>query len=267
MITILGILFFFFGTIIGSFLNVVVFRLNTGMTLGGRSRCFGCKKVLNWHELVPVASFIAQRGKCTGCGHKISSQYIVVEAVTGVVFALLAFKLLPFFAVLPSLFAVLYIIYGLIFSLLIVIVVYDFRHMIIPENIVWLFNGFAIFSAFFITPFGLVLHLPSLATFVTAACLVGFFAGLWFLSKGKMMGFGDAKLVVGIGFLLSPLAAVSAVLFSFWIGAIVAIIILFTLPRKDTLRLKIPFAPFLALGTFFVFISGITVDTFFGVFM
>lgn len=73
-----------FGLIVGSFLNVVILRMNTGKTLGGRSMCLSCNKKLEWYELIPLVSFIIQRGRCTKCHSKISWQYPIVEAITAV---------------------------------------------------------------------------------------------------------------------------------------------------------------------------------------
>ena len=72
---------FIFGTILGSFLNVVILRHNSGMTTGGRSMCFSCGKTLHWHELLPVVSYVMLRGKCSQCKSGISLQYPVVEPV------------------------------------------------------------------------------------------------------------------------------------------------------------------------------------------
>src|SRR4051812_36221267 len=80
---------FIFGTIIGSVLNVVAARYNTGMTFGGRSKCFSCNKTLTWIELIPIISFVAQGAACKRCRSKISWQYPLVEAGTGVMFALI----------------------------------------------------------------------------------------------------------------------------------------------------------------------------------
>src|SRR5680860_1900327 len=73
------IFFSFLGLIVGSFLNVVILRHNTGASLGGRSGCFSCGHNLTWYELVPVVSFLALRGRCNHCGCKISRQYPLVE--------------------------------------------------------------------------------------------------------------------------------------------------------------------------------------------
>ena len=131
------VLIFIFGTIIGSFLNVVILRYNTGNSvLKGRSRCFACGKTLKWYELVPVFSFLAQKGRCRKCKAKISRQYILVEIITGGLFALI-------FYIQHSIFNILYL--WAMAGLLIIISVYDLRHLIIPNLFVWLFNFLAFF--------------------------------------------------------------------------------------------------------------------------
>jgi leader peptidase (prepilin peptidase)/N-methyltransferase len=86
------LIFFAFGTIIGSFLNVVIYRTNTGKSLLGRSACMSCKKRLAWYELVPIFSFIFLNGRCGHCKTRISYQYVLVEFLTGLVFALIYLK-------------------------------------------------------------------------------------------------------------------------------------------------------------------------------
>src|SRR3989344_2043374 len=86
----ISILIFIFGAVVGSFLNVIILRLNTGQSIvSGRSKCFTCAKKLKWHELLPIASFVFLRGKCSACKTKISWQYPVVETITGIIFLLL----------------------------------------------------------------------------------------------------------------------------------------------------------------------------------
>ena len=80
--------FFLLGTVIGSFLNVIILRHEAGTKPTGRSACPHCKKQLTWRELLPIVSYLAQKGKCRGCGARISPQYPLVEIVTGILFSL-----------------------------------------------------------------------------------------------------------------------------------------------------------------------------------
>src|ERR1035437_10118568 len=136
MILILTIIFFVFGLIIGSFLNVVILRLNTQKSLGGRSGCMSCLNKLSWYELIPVFSFLGLRGRCKNCKAKISIQYPIVELITGFIFAalFLKFQNVFFFNTVPV-FSFTYAFYAVAFSLLLVIAVYDIRHKIIPNKL------------------------------------------------------------------------------------------------------------------------------------
>ncbi|MFA6340967.1 MAG: prepilin peptidase, partial [Candidatus Paceibacterota bacterium] len=135
------IIFFIFGTLFGSFVNVLVLRYNTGHScLTGRSKCMSCGKKLSWYELVPLFSFVFLEGKCLGCGSKISPQYFIVESLTGILFSALFVKVgltsfLPF--------------YLLVTTVLIAMSVYDFRHKIIPDGMVFTFDAFALIFLFF----------------------------------------------------------------------------------------------------------------------
>ncbi|MFA5770995.1 MAG: prepilin peptidase, partial [Patescibacteria group bacterium] len=86
------IIFFIFGLIIGSFLNVIIFRFNTHRSFGGRSGCMTCQKQLRWYELIPLFSYLGLKGRCSGCKTKISKQYFWVELLTGIIFAGLFLK-------------------------------------------------------------------------------------------------------------------------------------------------------------------------------
>ncbi|MDO8429924.1 MAG: prepilin peptidase [bacterium] len=89
-----SLILFIFGLTFGSFLNVVSFRYSPEKSLFsfrnllGRSHCPQCGKTLNWYELVPVFSFLIQKGKCRSCGEKISWQYPLVELASGFIFLL-----------------------------------------------------------------------------------------------------------------------------------------------------------------------------------
>ena len=247
------LLTFIFGTIIGSFLNVVAFRYNTGLGVNGRSKCFSCAKTLTWKELIPVFSFVAQKGKCRKCKSKISWQYPLVEVSTGVLFLLIFMKFSPVDATA----AVQTGLYLLITAILLVIVIYDIRHKIIPDALSYLFAGIAFVSLFFggVTFF----HMPLVIDLLAGPICALPFALLWLVSKGAWMGLGDAKLMLGIGWTLGLVGAVSATVLAFWIGAVVSVIWMFIVFRKIKGRYEIPFGPYLILGMYLVLIFGISV--------
>ncbi len=224
MTTILSISFLVFGIIIGSFLNVVILRFNTGRGLNGRSGCLSCNKKLKWHELLPVVSFFILRKRCSGCKSKISWQYPIVEISTGLIFLFLFLKQIPVYNFAPTLAIVQLIFYMIIWSILIVIFVYDMKHTIIPDSLSYSFAGLAFvlslitipFDFWFVTKFSLDI-LAGFILFIPFFCL-------WFFSNGRLIGLGDGKLVLGIGFLLGLVSGLSAIIFAFWIGAIFSII-------------------------------------------
>ena len=259
----LFIIIFVFGLIIGSFLNVVILRHNTGESvLNGKSRCLNCGKNLSWREMIPMFSFFVQKGRCKNCRSKISRQYPAVEMITGVMFALIAFKFTNYelritnYEFLNNLPSVVY--YWLIFSILIVISVYDIRHQIIPDKFVYPLAAISLFSVFFQTASYKLQAISFLNNILTGLALFSFFALLWLISRGRWMGFGDAKLALAIGFFLGPAKGLLAFLFSFWLGAIFGVALLiyskFFLKKSVPLKTQIPFAPFLALAGFLAFL-------------
>ncbi len=249
-------IFFAFGSIIGSFINVLALRIYTGRSfVKGRSKCFACNRNLEWYELVPVLSYFFLRGKCRTCDGHISLQYPIVELLTGIIFALLYWKLgitiaLPFYLITAV--------------LLLSMSVYDFNHKIIPNEIVYIFNFIAILFVFFNNSnnlFGNEFFLNILGGII----LYSFFAGLWWISSGKWMGYGDAKLALGAGWLLGISGGIFAIMLSFWIGAIVSVLMLIfqalkTGEQKLSLKSEIPFAPFIILGIFIQILSGINLS-------
>ncbi len=258
------IIIFVYGLLVGSFLNVVIFRLNTGRSVvSGRSMCLSCSKTLSWYELVPLFSFLFLGGRCRGCKSKISVQYPIVEGLTALFFILLFFRYgwllfagqsLLFFGLMGYL--------VLSFAILLIIVVYDFKHKIIPDSLVYAFISLSVFSYFFHTG---AAHLFSAGTAMhLLAGVVAFlpFAALWFFSRGRAMGFGDAKLALGMGFFLGLSRVVAALAFSFWIGAVVSLALLgfqkLSVKKKHlTLKSEIPFAPFLIAGFFIIYFCNI----------
>ncbi len=258
------IIFFILGLIIGSFLNVVICRLNTARSFGGRSACMSCQNKLQWHELVPLISFFALKGRCRGCKTKISIQYPLVEFSTGLIFALLFFK---FSALLASgdilVFAITYAYYAALFSLLVIIAIYDLKHKIIPDTLSFIFGAFAFTGLFFFYNNGAIsgfyLHIPSTLEFLSGLLITSPFAVLWLVSSGKWMGLGDAKLALGIGWLSGLAGALSGLVIAFWAGTVIGLtLVILSKNKKNRLGIKmkseISFAPFLALGAFLAFI-------------
>ena len=250
----LGIFYFTFGAIAGSFLNVVVLRYNTGFSMGGRSGCDSCGKKLLWFELIPLLSFFLQKGRCNACSSSISAQYPLVEALTGVLFLFIYLKDLS----IASTFYMFAIV-----SLLVAILVYDIRHRIIPDGLVYTFILLAFLSTVVEFP-ALQVHIPELSAFISGPLLFLPFYFLWFVSKGTWMGLGDGKLVLGIGWFFGIAGGLSAIVLAFWVGAVVSIILLifsrvstrfqlFGVRKKLTIKSEVPFAPFLILGFFIMY--------------
>ncbi len=242
------------GTIIGSFLNVVIYRFNSGKSITtGRSICMTCNHTLRWYELIPVVSFLIQGGKCRRCAKTISHQYPLVEFGTGILFALIAFRFMDVLAFSQGAYVFLVCLFSFIFSLLMVITVYDMRHKIIPDRLVYMYAIVSLFSIFVNhTGIGPLFVMPSLLSLVSGPLFALPFALLWLVSRGRWMGLGDAKLILGIGWMLGPLATFAVLTLSFWIGAIVSLGIMFFSRHKMTMKTEIPFAPFLILSTLIV---------------
>jgi len=254
VISVITVIFFILGLIIGSFLNVVILRFNTQKSFGGRSACMSCQNKLAWYELIPVFSFVALRGKCGTCRTKISTQYPLVEFVTGLIFAGVFLKFQDlFFSSFTLQFTGSYAYYSVMFCLLVVIAVYDLKHKIIPDALSLVFGAMAFFSIFLFSNFAFYPHLPGIPELVSGILVATPFTLIWLLSRGTWMGLGDAKLAVGIGYLLGIERALSGMVMAFWSGAIIGIILII-FSKKHKMKSEIPFAPFLILGTLLAFL-------------
>ena len=238
------ILTFIFGTVIGSFLNVVSLRFNTGVGVGGRSKCMNCNAVLSWKELIPLASFFMQGGSCRKCKSRISWQYPLVEFLAGAIFVLIFYVFPP-----TDAFAVFRTgVYLISTALLLVIVVYDVRHKIIPDTFVYAFAVIALISLF--VDGSTWFAVPSYWELIAGPLLAVPFALLSLVSGGTWMGWGDSKLVLGIGWLLGISGGINAIILAFWIAAVVSVIWLLVKYKKFKSRTEIPFGPYLILGMY-----------------
>mgnify|MGYP001589271713 CR=1 FL=1 len=266
MILLPTILFFILGLIIGSFLNVVIFRFNTKRSFGGRSACLSCQRKLSWYELIPVVSFLWLWGRCRNCKTKISIQYPLVELATGLIFASLFLKFQDIFLTDIQSFSIIYVYYATAFSLLMIIATYDLKHKIIPDALSLVFGAIAFLGLFFFHnnffdssyPVVLYFQIPTVLEFLSGVFIAFPFAFFWFISKGRWMGLGDAKLALGIGWLLGVPLSLSGLVLAFWIGAVFGVTLVVLSKRHKIggmgMKSEIPFAPFLVLGSFLAFI-------------
>lgn len=242
----------FFGASIGSFLNSIIYRIYTGESfLFKRSYCPNCKHKLALQDLVPLFSFIILKGKCRYCKKPISWQYPLVELATGILF-LFIFNQITIFNLQNFLLSTFYFLIALF---LIIIFVYDFKHYIIPDRVIYpaiLVSGtwYLVSSIFF----NMYTKYYLLSTIYSAVGTASFFFLIFLFSSGKWLGFGDVKLAFLIGLFLGFPKILLALFLAFFIGAIIGIgLIIF---GKKRLSSEIPFGPFLVTGTFLAMFWG-----------
>ncbi len=219
------------GLILGSFLNALLFRYNTGRSaLRGRSRCMHCGHTLAVLDLVPVFSYIYLRGKCRYCLSRLSWQYPLVEASAA---------LLSVFVYLQHPEPVQFALGLAVWLTLLFIAVYDLRHQVIP----WSASGLlALLALVHLWIFGFNAWNLAAGPLLAAPLLL-----LSLVSRGRWMGWGDGALELGLGWLLGLTAGLTAFVVAFWIGA-VAGVLLMLFSARVTMKSEVPFAPFLILG-------------------
>ena len=287
--------FFIIGAAIGSFLNVISLRYKPGKKLFGkdvvvgRSHCPHCRKILKWYELVPVFSFIMQKGKCRHCKHKLSWQYPLIEFLSGLIFLFVPIKILNFqfsifnFQSIIQLFSYpTVIIWTLIFFIFILISLIDFRHYIIPDQlnfslaILGLFlisikektRTFGMFEGSFLGHYSGLFGLRDniwVNHFFAALLGMLFFGLIIVLSRGRAMGWGDFKLVGPLGFIFGWPDILMIVFLSFIIGSVFVAPLLIKGVKK--MKDVVPFGPFLIIASSLTFFFGYQIiDGYFSLF-
>ena len=247
---------FIAGLIVGSFLNVVIFRLENGEKIvNDRSKCLHCGHTLAWYDLFPVLSFIFLKGKCRYCNNKISWQYPIVELSTGILFIMalnFQFSISNFQSIFnfQFLIAVLYLLF--IISSLIIIFVYDLKHYIIPDRVIYpaiLVSGIWYLVSGNYTKYDIPNTIYQIPDVMFAAIVASaFFLSIVIITKGKGMGGGDIKLAFLMGLILGWPVIVFSVFLAFISGSVVGIYLMLT--GKKKMKSMIPFGPFLIFGTF-----------------
>lgn len=241
------IFIFVIGTLLGSFYNVVGYRLPKGQSIVfPPSHCPNCNHRLGTSELIPILSFIFLKGKCKHCRQKISAFYPVFEFLTGLLFVI---SYIIFGPTKEFLLAITFV------SLLIIIVVSDYEFMIIEDSVLIFFSILLFAEIWWVN--GLTKALYSLLNGILA------FFTMWalkkfgdFLFKKESMGGGDIKLLFIFGMVLSyPIA-----ILSIFLGSLIGLPISLIIMAKKKAHI-IPFGPFLALGAIILFFTQIDIQT------
>jgi leader peptidase (prepilin peptidase) / N-methyltransferase len=235
---ILAILVFVYGLAIGSFLNVIIYRVPLEQSIvKPRSQCPQCGHQITAKENIPILSYLLLRGKCSSCGMHISLRYPSVELLTALLLTLLFYVLGPNWQFVGMAY----------FTILIIAITFiDMDHYIIP-------NGLLLLGIFALLP----LYFGQGVTMLIPALIGAFSLGLGFyiigflgekVFKKESLGMGDVKYAFVIGLILGWKAGIVAVAMTF-LGASVFILALLPFGKLE-IGQKIPFGPFMGFGTF-----------------
>jgi leader peptidase (prepilin peptidase)/N-methyltransferase len=241
---------FLFGLSVGSFLNVIIYRLpRRKSAIAGRSRCPACGRVLGWRDLFPLLSYLLLRGRCRYCRSPISPRYPAVELLTGAVFTALFYR----YGLSPVL-----VKYFFLCSLLIAASFIDLEHYLIPDRLV--FAGFLGGI-----PLGLLAGDVGIKSALLGAALAGgFFLLVVVISKGGMGG-GDVKLAGMTGLFLGWPLVVPCLFATVFLGGAAGICLLLSgiKKRKD----PVPYGPFISAGALLALFSGQEIIAWYGQFL
>lgn len=230
MTNIIGFFILILGLLIGSFLNVCIFRIpRKEEIVYTPSHCFSCGHQLKWYDLIPAITYLQLGGKCRYCQAKISIQYPIIELSNGAAY-------MGIFAIYGL--SIQTLIYCALFSILLVISMIDLKHYIIP-------NGLVI-TLIILASINLIMDFRNFNNYI-----LGFFAAsiilllIAIITRGKMGG-GDIKLMAAAGLLLGWQDILLALMLGSLIGSVIglSLIALRVIKREQ----MIPFGPFLATG-------------------
>ncbi len=238
-------LVFFIGSVFGSFTGVLAERLPKGESvLVNRSHCVSCRRKLAPFELVPIVSYLLQKGKCRSCKAKIPKKLLYVEIFAGFTFVSLYLYYLNFGS------NVFQLIYLLVVSIIfIAIFLSDLDFGIIPDQLVLAFLVIVVFYSVIFMPYSF------LNRFEAGLGFSLFFLFLNLITRGKGMGFGDVKLAFPLGFFLGFPNVITAFYVAFLTGALVSIILVLW-GKKSFQKSTIPFGPFLIFAAAFSYFFG-----------
>lgn len=229
---------FVIGAMIGSFLNVCIYRWPAGQSvIRPRSRCPSCGNPLAWYDNIPIFSWLALRGRCRNCGVPIPVQYPIIELTVALIWTAAAIRFGLSIDALSS---------ALFLTIMLGIAVTDAREMVIPDQFTW--PGTIIGLALAALPGGITL----LSAFLGAA---GSALAFWLLQlaaekalKKPALGTGDIFMMAVVGAFLGPAGAVLTVMLGSLLGLIVGVPIMLSRGKLERMATYLPLGTFLALG-------------------
>ncbi len=229
-------IFLIFGLAIGSFLNVVIYRLPLGRSVvTPRSACPGCGRLIPWYDNIPVVSYLVLGGKCRHCRQTISFRYPLVEVVTGLLSLAVFMKYGPSWT---------YLFHFIFLAALVAVVFIDFDHQIIPDVITYPGMVVGFISSLIVPGLG---YLDSILGIIIGGGVLYLIAAGYLLLAGREgMGGGDIKLLAMIGAFLGWKALPLTILSSALLGSIVGLAAM--LKKGEDSKMAIPFGPFLSIG-------------------
>lgn len=227
--SLLGLFVFIFGAMIGSFLNVVIYRIPNNESIAfPASKCQSCQTPLKWYHNIPIFSWLFLRGKCGFCFEPIAKQYPIVEFISGLIFLALFMKLGPIWYFPFVAFS---------FSALFALVMIDFKYMAVPDSVNFVALAFALVQPD-------VLHALMYAAIAAGGLyLIGLLSSL--IARKQAMGGADVIVAGTMGALLG---------FPNFFVAIFLSAVLAMIPAMIWRDKGVPFVPFLALATFLVYL-------------
>lgn len=237
------IIFFIFGSVMGSFYHALATRLSNGLSIvKPASHCDKCKHTLKWYELIPILSYIIQGGKCRKCKSKMPISYLLMEICTGILFAVCYHVFDTPYEIIRALIFV---------SSLIIIIISDIEYMIILDEVLI----FAIVGIIIVDIIDLGFYQTSIQILNGAGAFVTMLLIKKlgdFIFKQESLGGGDIKLMFLIGLVIGYAMSICNIFLGTFIAFPIALILLIT--RKDNI---IPFGPFLSMAGIILYIWGI----------
>jgi leader peptidase (prepilin peptidase)/N-methyltransferase len=224
-----------FGAVIGSFLNVCIYRLPLGRSIvWPGSACPSCDRQLAWYENVPVVSWLGLLGRCRTCRAAISSRYPIVEALTGAMFAAAWWYFGPSWLLISRL---------ILGCALIVLFAIDLEHQLLP-NVITIPGIVAGFALSFLTGLGWTSSLIGIV--IGGGILLGIAEAYYRVRHEEGLGMGDVKMLAMIGAFLGWPATLMTLMMGSVAGSFAGLLIIAL--RRGDMKYALPFGAFLAMG-------------------